>query len=78
MRACKRMNESNSIKINYFDSIYISVTLKEKKRERPCYIFQMTEVHSFGNLPVIAHAWNKDRTRMLSILFKIHYYFFIT
>ena len=23
----------------------------------------MTEVHSFGNLPVIAHAWNKDRTR---------------
>ena len=25
----------------------------------------MTEIHSFGNLPVIAHAWNKDRTRML-------------
>jgi len=24
----------------------------------------MTEVHSFGNLPVIAYAWNKDRTRM--------------
>jgi hypothetical protein len=24
----------------------------------------MTEIHSFGNLPVIAHAWNKDRTRM--------------
>ncbi len=25
----------------------------------------MAEVYSFGNLPVIAHAWNKDRTRML-------------
>ncbi|CAF4164574.1 unnamed protein product, partial [Rotaria sordida] len=24
----------------------------------------MTEVHSFGNLPVIAHAWNKDRTQI--------------
>lgn len=24
----------------------------------------MTEIHSFGNLPVIAHAWNRDRTRM--------------
>ncbi|CAF3006066.1 unnamed protein product [Rotaria socialis] len=24
----------------------------------------MTEVHSFGNLPVIAHSWNKDRTQI--------------
>lgn len=24
----------------------------------------MTEIHSFGNLPVIAHAWNKDRTQI--------------
>lgn len=29
----------------------------------------MTEVHSFGNLPVIAHAWNHDRTRMTFQLF---------
>lgn len=26
----------------------------------------MNEVYSFGNLPVIAHAWNEDRTRKLS------------
>ncbi|CAF2947610.1 unnamed protein product [Rotaria sp. Silwood2] len=24
----------------------------------------MTEIYSFGNLPVIAHAWNKDRTQI--------------
>ncbi|CAF5114028.1 unnamed protein product [Rotaria magnacalcarata] len=24
----------------------------------------MTEIHSFGNLPVIAHSWNKDRTQI--------------
>lgn len=27
----------------------------------------MTEVHSFGQLPVIAHAWNKDQTRKMMI-----------
>ncbi|UJR36428.1 hypothetical protein I4U23_029151 [Adineta vaga] len=24
----------------------------------------MSEIHSFGNLPIIAHAWNKDRTQI--------------
>ncbi len=36
----------------------------------------MTEIHSFGNLPVIAHAWNKDRTRMFIYLFKTNFFIF--
>ncbi|CAF1072694.1 unnamed protein product [Adineta steineri] len=24
----------------------------------------MSEIHSFGNLPIIAHSWNKDRTQI--------------
>jgi actin related protein 2/3 complex subunit 1A/1B len=37
----------------------------------------MTEIHSFGNLPVIAHAWNKDRTRTLFYFIYSKYFFYV-
>lgn len=51
----------DAMKIDFIDDNY-----QMNIQQISSLIFQMTEVYSFGNLPVIAHAWNKDRTRGLS------------